>query len=52
MKYYNYFIGQIDMVFEVSPTATETQTRVEALVDQITSTLLSGMLHTHRLILI
>ena len=30
------------MVFEVSATAAETQTRVEALVSQITATLLSG----------
>ena len=30
------------MVFEVSATAAETQSRVEALVNQITATLLSG----------
>lgn len=37
-------LGQIDMVFEVSPSAAETQTRVEALVSQIAATLLSGIL--------
>ena len=41
-QYRHSLSGQIDMVFEISPTAQETQSRVESLVHQITSTLLSG----------